>query len=1034
LRSSAGWSRQAAPTGNPKKYRATMTTPFNVRPESWARLSALLDEAFDLDPAARAKLLAQTSTEDPELGAELARLMPSMNQHAGSHLPNAAPFTSLLNLALVSTASDKTGATFGAWTLTEKIGQGGMGEVWRAVRSDGLFQGTAAIKILRSDSPADKLAARFARERAVLARLNHPNIARLLDAGVANEQAFIVLELVQGSPLLDFAAASAPTVADRVRLIRDLARAVEHAHSQLVLHRDLKPSNVLVTENGSAKLLDFGIAAALDEATQNETTPNLTLLTGRGLTLEYAAPEQILGEPTVAASDVYSLGAMLFHLLTGQRPFAGNANRAALEFAAVHTEAPRASGAVRLPETDDAFRLPPPGGEGGGEGVAIPNLTGYAESLSPERGATSMLRLPPSGREQNGSDQIAPPNDPAKLRGDLDTIIAKTLRKSPAERYATATAFAADLDAWLAQTPISIRAEDRSYRSKLWLKRNWKLATLGATAALAVTTGLGVSLWQRSVAIAHAAVAQDEAARATKVADYLGELIESASPDKHGGNWPSVLTLLEQSETSLAAQFKDDPKTHAILLKRMLDSNDALNRDSVALAQAERLALLLASISPPDVTALLENRQQQGWLLKRLNRDAEALAMDETSLPLFAAHFGAQSDEYASLLIGVGNRLSRLSRYAEGMAKYAEGYGIIEKLHPNSVRFRLERGNDEATLLLRQGNLRAAFKTLQAGENDFAALAALGGQRVRDALIMRGNLEAIRVRLSQHEGTEARLRVIAAEGERLLGKDNQITAKAIDSLATMAWDSGKFDESLSHRTWLLESIKRRAGAEPGLIIEATLGLVSARLSLARIEPNAARDTLQTVVAQTLKSLPLGSRNRTVLLASAATCAANIGAIEIADDAIAQARANFAATRADDIELLATINHAAAHLAARKGDYAGAAQWLDERFRVISKFSEGDTARHTTLWLQRALFEIEFDAVAAGKSLAESRAVDARAGVTTAQFKALFAYIDARISGNAASVLEAQAAVDRAYLRAPNRAPKTPWRTPFLSIL
>ena len=334
-----------------------MTTPFNVRPESWARLSALLDAAFDLDATERAALLAKTTAEDAELGAELARLLPGVdNNTAATSVPNAAPFTSLLNLALVKQAShDSTGATFGAWTLTEKIGQGGMGEVWRAVRSDGLFQGTAAIKILRSDLPADKLAARFARERAVLARLNHPNIARLLDAGVANDQAFIVLELVQGLPLLSYAAANAPRVADRARLIRDLARAVEHAHSQLVLHRDLKPSNVLVTENGSAKLLDFGIAAALDEATQNETTPNLTQLTGRGLTLEYAAPEQILGEPTVAASDVYSLGAMLFHLLTGQRPFAGNANRAALEYAAVHTEAPRASSAV-LP--------PPPGGEG----------------------------------------------------------------------------------------------------------------------------------------------------------------------------------------------------------------------------------------------------------------------------------------------------------------------------------------------------------------------------------------------------------------------------------------------------------------------------------------------------------------------------------------------------------------------------------------------------------------------------------------------------------------------------------------------
>ena len=297
-----------------------MTTPFNVRPESWARVSALLDLAFDLDASERATLLAKTTAEDTELGAELARLLLSLDGNVeASRIPNAAPFTSMLNLALVNqAATDSTGATFGAWTLAEKIGQGGMGEVWRAVRSDGLFQGTAAIKILRSDLPADKLAARFARERAVLARLNHPNIARLLDAGVANDQAFIVLELVQGLPLLTYAALNAPTVADRVRLICDLTRAVEHAHSQLVLHRDLKPSNVLVTENGSAKLLDFGIAAALDEATQTETTPNLTQLTGRGLTLEYAAPEQILGEPTVAASDVYSLGAMLFHLLTAR--------------------------------------------------------------------------------------------------------------------------------------------------------------------------------------------------------------------------------------------------------------------------------------------------------------------------------------------------------------------------------------------------------------------------------------------------------------------------------------------------------------------------------------------------------------------------------------------------------------------------------------------------------------------------------------------------------------------------------------------
>ena len=473
-----------------------MSTPFKVRPDAWARVSALLDEAYELDAAARIAFIANIKASDAELGAEIERFFSADATSGGADPVVAAqpgasgvPFATLLGEVLAHEGeegepADATGSRFGAWTLTAKIGSGGMGEVWRAARSDGLFQGSAAIKLLRGDLPARRLAARFARERSVLARLNHPNIARLLDAGVANDQAFIVLELVEGESLLNYANAHAPTLERRVRLLRDIARAVEHAHSQLVLHRDLKPSNVMVTAAGTVKLLDFGIAAALDESSTEETASNLTQLTGRGLTLEYAAPEQIVGESTVAASDVYSLGAMLFHLVTGHRVFAGTGNRTALEHAVVHTEAPRASTAV-----------------------------------------------PPT---EQSPDAIAPPTNAASTRGDLDAIIAKALRKSPSERYATATAFANDLDAWLARTPISILAEDRSYRARLWLRRNWKLATLAGVAVTAVFAGLGVSLWQRSEAIAAAALAKEEAARANKVADYLGELIGSASPDKIG--------------------------------------------------------------------------------------------------------------------------------------------------------------------------------------------------------------------------------------------------------------------------------------------------------------------------------------------------------------------------------------------------------------------------------------------------------------------------------------------------------------------
>ena len=836
---------------------------------------------------------------------------------------------------------------------------------------------------------------------------------------MANDKAFIVLELVQGLPLLSFAAMNAPTVAERVRLIRDLTRAVEHAHSQLVLHRDLKPSNVLVTENGTAKLLDFGIAAALDEATQNETTPNLTQLTGRGLTLEYAAPEQILGEPTVAASDVYSLGAMLFHLLTGQRPFAGNANRAALEYAAVHTEAPRASELATV-------RLPPPGGEGGGEGAATPNPSAHAESLS--------LTLPPGGRGQNYVDRIPAPQDTHKLKGDLDAIIAKALRKSPTERYATATAFAADLDAWLAKTPISIRAEDRSYRARLWFRRNRKLAALGATATLAIVVGLGVSTWQRSVAIANAAIAKDEAARATKVADYLGELIESASPDKHGGNWPSVLALLEQSEKDLAAQFKDDPKTHAILLKRMLDTNDALNRDTVAYAQSLRLAALLATIEPPNVALQLDTRRQQGWLLRRLLRYDEALALDEQTLPLFAAHYGKESAEYANLLLGHGSTMMRLRRFDDAGALFDQGYALLEKLHPESIKYRLDAANDKTVLLTQQNRWREAVDVLSAMQPVFKTVADSGGKEQRDVLIMRNNLEAIRIRLGRYENTDECLQQIAADGTRLLGADNAISLRSQSLQTSAACERAAFADCLQRYRTRFEAIKRRVGVEPSELVEAELDLRSTELLLQKIVPSAGRDAVQRLTAAIATALPTASANRSFLYRIAADAAIRAGDMELATSAINNARADLINAKVTDPERIAQADRAEAGIAFFKGDAARAVALLGTRFRADETVKENATPRHATLWLQRAIYEVEFDSKAAALSLAQSRAAYERAGGAQPQFKALLAYVDARIAGNAGAIRAAEDAVDRAYLRADTRTRNTRWRVPHLSSL
>lgn len=965
-----------------------MTTPFNVRSESWPRVSALLDLAYDMDVSERAQFLATVLADDAELGAELARLLAAIDaSETKIATANSAPFTALLSEALTVAAQQETpnsaGARFGAWTLVEKLGSGGMGEVWRALRSDGLFQGSAAIKLLRSDLPADKLAARFARERAVLARLNHPNIARLLDAGIANDQAFIVLELVEGEPLLPFAAANAGTLASRVRLIRDIARAVEHAHSQLVLHRDLKPSNVMVTADGTVKLLDFGIAAALDEASIQDTTPNLTQLTGRGLTLEYAAPEQILGEPTVAASDVYSLGAMLFHLATGQRAFAAKANRTALEYSVVHDEAPHASASIVSP------------------------------SDAPAK-----------------ADEITPPSDAKALNGDLDAILAKTLRKSPADRYVTTTALIADLEAWLKQSPISIRAESRSYRMRLWLRRNWALATLGTVAAASVLVGLGVSLWQRSEAVAAATRAQDEAARANKVADYLGELIQSANPDKHGGAWPSVLTLLEKSEKDVDTQFKDDPKTLAILLRRLADANLALHRNTVALAQLEALVKLLKADASTDRAYLLEAQRLQGDMLIRLRRGPEALVVSDEILPLVKKQFGPSSPEYAEFLVSRQSILGDAGRFEEATQSLAEGTAILLRLSPDDVRERVNLANSAAILYTKRGRFRDALAALAPHEKDFPLAAKQNAAAPRDLLIIRHALELIRLRLGLYDGAEARLASIVADAKALLGANNKLSSNAQSLLNTLACETAQFAKCLALARELAMALKQQPGVTPIDTVIADLELLSIELQSGQQPEPPARAQIDSILKTIEKSTPVPSTYRSVLYRMTTDVAVFAGELDLADSALQSAQSDLIKGSVKQPERIAGVERAAAQLTYARGDARRAVELLGTRFRLMTETAEGDTPRHATLWLQKALYELEFDAAGARTSLQTSRTMFERAGTAQPQFQALLNYIDARISADPTRVRAAEDAVDSAYLR----SRKSPWLPPILPSL
>ena len=281
--------------------------------ERWRAVSPLLDRALELSDAERAAWLERLRRRDPTMADDVESLLERRGATGWDGFLQSRPILPAASLA---------GQTMGAYTLERILGQGGMGAVWLAKRSDGRFEGRAAVKLLNLALVGRSGEERFRREGTILARLTHPHIARLFDAGVsAAGQPFLVLEYVEGDPIERFCEDHGLSVEERLRLFLDVLDAVAHAHANLIVHRDIKPSNVLVDANGDVKLLDFGIAKLLqDEADAGEATA-LTREGGSALTPEYAAPEQVRGDPVTTATDVYALGVVLYELVTGRRPY-----------------------------------------------------------------------------------------------------------------------------------------------------------------------------------------------------------------------------------------------------------------------------------------------------------------------------------------------------------------------------------------------------------------------------------------------------------------------------------------------------------------------------------------------------------------------------------------------------------------------------------------------------------------------------------------------------------------------------------------
>jgi len=516
-----------------------LPSPLRLReltPAQAEQAAALLDEALDLAPEQRPGWLAALAERDPPLANAVAGLLQAATPTATT-TPRLETAELISRRIARSTAPSLEGRRFGPYRIKQLLGQGGMGSVWLAERADGLFERDVALKLVHPSLFGPTLHARFARERRILAALAHPNIARLLDAGIAPDgQPYLALELVRGTPLNEHCDQHRLPLRERLALMLQVLAAVQHAHQNLVIHRDLKPANILVTDSGQVRLLDFGIAKLMQDGSAAET--ELTQHGGRALTPQYASPEQAAGRPVGTASDVYSLAVVLYELLCGQRPAAVTVSLA---------EPTRPSQQVLNDEVARQRR-------------STPRALAHA------------------------------------LAGDLDTIALKALKTDPAERYPTADAFLQDLQRHLAGQPVLARPDSTAYRLRKFVQRHRLRVALAGAAGALLLAATGVSLWQADRAHRMAAQAQSESQRAQVVQAFLVDVFNANSlrqADPQKARQATAGDLLDAGAARVGAQLKDSPQAQAAVLDVLADMYFQLERfDDAARLREQRVTAL----------------------------------------------------------------------------------------------------------------------------------------------------------------------------------------------------------------------------------------------------------------------------------------------------------------------------------------------------------------------------------------------------------------------------------------------------------
>jgi eukaryotic-like serine/threonine-protein kinase len=723
-----------------------------MTPERWRLVNEIFHEADGLAPDERGAFLGMACAGDAELRREVEELLGSLGETRGNKL-----FSTIIAEEAESLLDDGGGEAaaldrrVGSYRLTELIGRGGMAEVYRAVRDDDEFQQEVAVKLVRGGMLSSFMLSRFRHERQILASLEHPNIARLFDGGTTEDgQPYFVMELIEGRPVNEYCEQERLTVRARLELFRKVCAAVQHAHSNLVVHRDLKPSNILVTKDGAPKLLDFGIAKLLNPKTsQAATTVAQTLPAVRLMTPDYASPEQVRGDPVTTATDVYSLGAVLYELLTGEKPHRFKD----------HTLA------------------------------EIERVICEGEVARPSEAAARRPGAPPRLRRE--------------LAGDLDNIVLTAMRKEPERRYASAEQLSEDVRRHLEGRPVRARQDTLGYRAGKFVRRH-RAGVAAASAAVVLLVAFAAMMTAQAARVAR------ERDRANALAGFLVRLFEVSDPGEARGNSITARELLDRGAVRIRNELRDQPEGQAALLDTMGSVYRKLGLYDSALPLAEEALRVRREVYGglhPEVAESLSHLAEV-YHARGDFKAAEPLYRE--ALDMRRRLFGGEHADVAASLNALGLFLKDKGEYPEAEALLREALDTRRRLFGVEHPAVAESLNELGVLLKKRGDFKAAEPLYREALTIRARTLGEDHPAVAETT---NNLATLLDSAERYAEAEPLARQALALYRRVLGPEHPHVAVSLSNLGGLLKRRGDMDGAEAHYREALAMMRKLNGAE-----------------------------------------------------------------------------------------------------------------------------------------------------------------------------------------------------------------------------